>query len=166
MKDNAYPFRYRYRVKTSDLWQASMYYAYSSYMGVVNLVFIISSAVLIVSRWKDASFFFRTVMLLMLLMFTVIQPLIIWLRASASLGGVFPEIELSFSKEGIIIAANGQRQLRTWDKVRGIVKKPTLIVIYISDGNGYILRNSVLGNTRDDLYGFVNEMLENRKNKC
>lgn len=29
-------YRYKYRVKISDLWQASMYYAYSSYMGVVN----------------------------------------------------------------------------------------------------------------------------------
>ncbi len=163
MKDNTYPFRYRYRVKTSDLWQASMYYAYSSYMGVVNLVFIISSAALMVSRWNDASDLFRAVMLFMLLMFTVIQPLIIWLRARSSLGGVYPELELSFSRDGIIIATDGQRQLRTWDKVKGIVKKPTLIVIYMSDGNGYILRNSVLGGTRGELYDFVNGMLGNRK---
>ena len=163
MKDNALLFTYRYRVKTSDLWQASMYYAYSSYMGVVNMIFIISSAALIVSRWKDASDMFRAVMLLMLLMFMVIQPLIIWMRAGASLKGVFPELELSVSREGITIAADGQRQLKTWDKVKGIVKKPTLIVIYMSDGNGYILRNSVLKDTRGDLYGFVNEMLGNHK---
>ena len=42
-------YNYKYRVKISDLWQASMYYAYSSFMGVVNLVCIASAAALIIS---------------------------------------------------------------------------------------------------------------------
>ena len=63
-------YSYKYRVKISDLWQASMYYAYSSYMGVVNIICIVASIVLIVSRWKGASDVFRTVMILFLLLFT------------------------------------------------------------------------------------------------
>ena len=152
-------YNYRYRVKTSDPWQASMYYAYSSYMGVVNLVCIAASIALIVSKWKDASDLFRTVLILFLLTFTVIQPLIIWLRAKASLGGVYPLLELTFSQTGITIETDGQRQLKNWSSVKGMVRKPTIVVIYMEDGKGYILRNSILKETKNDLCKLVSQML-------
>lgn len=156
-------YNYKYRVKISDLWQASMYYAYSSYMGVVNLVCIAASIALIISRWKDASDLLRTVLVLFLLTFTVIQPLIIWLRARASLGGVYPVLELTFSQEGITIETDGQRQFKNWKSVRGIVKKPTLLVIYMEDGKGYILRNGVLKDTRQGLFKLVSDMVNKKK---
>ena len=156
-------YNYKYRVKISDLWQASMYYAYSSYMGVVNLVCIAASIALIISRWKDASDLLRTVLVLFLLTFTVIQPLIIWLRARASLGGVYPLLELTFSQEGITIETDGQRQFKNWKSVRGIVKKPTLLVIYMEDGKGYILRNGVLKDTRQGLFKLVSDMVNKKK---
>ena len=156
-------YNYKYRVKISDLWQASMYYAYSSYMGVVNLVCIAASIALIISRWKDASDLLRTVLVLFLLTFTVIQPLIIWFRARASLGGVYPVLELTFSQEGITIETDGQRQFKNWKSVRGIVKKPTLLVIYMEDGKGYILRNGVLKDTRQGLFKLVSDMVNKKK---
>ncbi len=156
-------FNYKYRVKTSDLWQASMYYAYSSFMGVVNLVCIVSAIVLIISRWRDASDLFRTVMLLFLLIFTVFQPLIIWLRARASLGGVYPELELAFSQAGVTIISDGRKQHKQWKSVRAVVKKPTILLIYMEDGNGYILRNSVLKETRNELYAFLSDMLNKKE---
>ena len=156
-------FNYKYRVKTSDLWQASMYYAYSSFMGVVNIVCIVSSIVLIISRWSEASDLFRTVMILFLLTFTVIQPLFIWLRAGASLGGVYPELELAFSQAGITIISDGRKQHKQWKSVRAAVKKPTILLIYMEDGNGYILRNSVLKETRNELYAFLSDMLNKKE---
>ena len=158
-------FKYHYRVKTSDLWQASMYYSYSSFMGIVNLVCIASAIALIVSRWSSASDLFRTVMLLFLLVFTVFQPLIIWLRARASLDGVYPELELAFSQAGITIGSDGKKQQKQWKSVRAIVKKPTILLIYMEDGNGYILRNSVLKETKKELYDYVSYRINEARNK-
>ncbi|MCR5235111.1 MAG: YcxB family protein [Lachnospiraceae bacterium] len=158
-------YTYKYRVKTSDLWQASMYYSYSSFLGVVNVVCIIAAIVLIVSKWSDSSDIFRSVMAVFLLMFTVIQPFVIWLRARASLNGVFPELELTFSQAGVTIESEGQRQHKPWQAVVGIVKKPTILVVYMEGGAGYILRNSVLKETKNELYGFVSGMLEKYKAK-
>lgn len=156
-------YTYKYRVKTSDLWQASMYYAYSSFLGVVNVVCIVAAIVLIVSKWSDSSDIFRSAMAVFLLLFTVIQPLVIWLRARASLNGVFPELELTFSQAGVTIESDGQRQHKPWQAVRGIVKKPTILVVYMEGGAGYILRNSVLKDSKDELYKYVSGMLEKRK---
>ncbi|MCR5209155.1 MAG: YcxB family protein [Lachnospiraceae bacterium] len=151
-------YNYRYRVKTSDLWQASMYYAYSSYMGVVNIACIAASIALIVSKWRGASDFFRAVLILFLLTFTVIQPVMIWFRAKASLKGHYPELDLTFSDSGMIIEADGKRQHKGWKDVKGVVKKPTILVVYMGDGQGYILRNSILGNTKKGLFKLINDM--------
>lgn len=156
-------FNYKYRVKTSDLWQASMYYAYSSYMGVVNIVCIVAAIVLIISRWTLASDILRAVMILFLLMFTVIQPLVIWQCAKASLNGLYHELELTFSHMGMTIVSDGRREDRKWKDVKGIVKKPTILIIYMKDGGGYILRNSVLKETKDLLYDFGKLLIEENK---
>lgn len=156
-------YNYRYSVKTSDLWQASMYYAYSSYMGVVNVVCIIAAITLIISRWSVSSDFLRTVMVLFLLLFTVIQPLAILSRARSSLKGSPHKLELTFSQAGITIASEGRKEDKKWKDVKGIVLKPTIMIIYTEDGAGYILRNSVLKETRRPLYDFVREMLDKNK---
>ena len=40
-------FNYRYKIMPSDLWQFHMYYAYSSYLCIINIICTISSIVLI-----------------------------------------------------------------------------------------------------------------------
>ena len=155
-------FTYTYRVKTSDLWQAMMYYSYSSFMGVVNVVFIVSAIALIISRWGEATDLFRALMVVLVLLFTVLQPASIWLRAKAALSGAPREMTLSAGREGLDITADGRDQHMGWDKVRGIVSKPTILILYVGDGSGYILRNSVLGTTRKDFYEFVKDRCQRR----
>ena len=155
-------YSYKYRVKISDLWQASMYYAYSSYMGIVNAVCIVASILLIVSRWKGSSDIFKTVMVLFLLMFTVIQPSVIFIKAASSMKNGCPELELTFSRAGVTIISDGKKQDVKWKSVLRIVKKPTILIVYLTDGSGYILRNSVLKETRGGLYDFVNKMIAER----
>ena len=155
-------YGYKYRVKISDLWQASMYYAYSSYMGIVNVVCIVAAILLIVSRWKGSSDIFRTVMVLFLLLFTVIQPSVIFIKAASSMKGGCPELELAFSRAGVTITSDGKKQDVGWKSVLRIVKKPTILIVYLTDGSGYILRNSVLKETCGGLYDFVNKMIAER----
>ncbi|MCR5419411.1 MAG: hypothetical protein K6E98_00190 [Lachnospiraceae bacterium] len=158
-------YSYKYRVKESDIWQASMYYAYSSYMGVVNVVCIIASIALIVSKWSEASDLFRTVMIIFLLMFTVVQPSIIWMRACSSLKNGSPELELTFSQAGVIVISDGKKQQVSWKKVVNVVKKPTILLVYLEDGTGYILRNSVVKEDKEKLYGFIKENLQKNRIK-
>ncbi len=150
-------FEYKYTVRRSDLWQASMYYAYSSYMGVVNVVFAVSAVVLLVTRWNTSSDIFKALMVVLAALFTVIQPLAVWIRAGSSVKE-YPELTLEFSEEGIKVAKDEKTSRLSWNDIKGIVRKPTLLIIYIMDGSGYILRNSVLKNTKNDLYEFVVRM--------
>ena len=153
-------FEYTYTTGTFELWQASMYYSYSSFMGVVNIVFIISAVVLIFSRWSTSSDLFRAIMAILLLMFTVIQPVSIWIRCRALLGGKDKTLSLTVEDAGIDVTADGKSEHITWNRVKGAIKKPTLVIIYSGDGAGYILTNGVLKETKKELYDFVQEKIK------
>lgn len=156
-------FKFRYKVKVSDLWQASMYYSYSSYLAIINIICIVSSVTLLIKMWATAPVWFKGILVLFVLLFTVIQPAIIWKNSKASLNGNYPEIELTFTSNVIHIEANGEKQDKLWTNVRGIVKKPTLIVLYMEDGNGYILNNRVLGSDRNEFYAFAQDMINKQR---
>ncbi len=148
-------FSYHYTVKPSDIWQVRMYYAYASYLAVVNIICIVASLVLIITLWNTAADWFRVVMLLFLSLFTVIQPLFIYLSCVKQLKGRDNEISLVINKNLITVEAEGKRESYGWDKVRNITVKPTLVIIYTGESHGYILTNRVLKDTRKDLLEFL-----------
>ena len=152
-------FKYQYRVKTSDLWQASMYYAYSSYLAVSNIVCIVASVVLLIRLWATSPAWFRGFLILFLMLFTVIQPLMVLLRSKKQLAGNHPDLTLCFTDHGVQITADGKYQEKKWEEVLGLAKKPTIVVVYMADGNGYILRNSVLGDTKKEFVEFATEKI-------
>ncbi len=156
-------YTYQYRVKTSDLWQASMYYAYSSYLAIINIVCIVSSIVLLIKLWPTSPGWFRVILLLFFSLFTVIQPLFVYARAKASLNGNYPELELTFEDDGMIIKTGGESEHRRWDQVGACISKPTIVIVYMADGNGYILRNSVLHGTKRKLVSFIRQKKQETK---
>lgn len=148
-------FKYRYQIKPSDLWQVQMYYTYSSFTAVINIVCIVSAVALIISSWATASGWFRFIMLIFLSLFTVIQPWGAYIRAKDSLKGQEHELELIFHEKDFQIIMEGKRETKTWEQVRAVVIKPTVVVIYMSGSQGYILSNRVLGDTRKEFVAFL-----------
>lgn len=152
-------YSFNYRIRVSDLWQASMYYAYSSYLAVINVCCIVASVVLLIKLWATSPSWLKALLILFLMLFTVIQPLMIYVRSKDSLAGKTSDITLEFFENEIKITADGQMQTKYYKNVRGIVKKPTLLIIYMEDGNGYILNNKVTGNKKREFYDFVRDKI-------
>ena len=147
-----------YELKPSDLWQVRMYYAYASYLAVVNLTCIVASAALIIAAWGNAPGWFRAVMLLFLSLFTVIQPLYLYLHSRHQLKKENPgALTLTFSDAGLLIENQGKTEMHPWKDILGVSKKPTLIILYTDEQHGYILTNRVLGKMRKQLLELIGE---------
>ncbi len=152
-------FHYEYTTKASDLWQMSMYYVYSSFMAIVNIIAIASSIALIVTFYGTAGPVGRGLMILYLMMFTVIQPVSIYARSKKQLAGHEKNLSLTFQDSGMTVECDGETQTLEWSKIRYAVK-PTLVVIYTGGVSGYILSNRVLKNTRRDLIKALREKIK------
>ncbi|MCR5733725.1 MAG: YcxB family protein [Lachnospiraceae bacterium] len=158
-------FSYRFKVRASDIWQVRMYYAYASYTAVVNIVCILSSIVLIFTMWKKAAMWFRLLMIIFFSLFTVIQPLLIYvscrnqlkMRNSAD-GQADGEMELVFTEKGLEITADKKHEKHPWKDIINVTVKPTLVIVYTGADHGYILTNRILSDTRKDFIDFCRKM--------
>ena len=148
-------FKYKFKLQPSDLWQFHMYYAYSSYLCIINIICILSSIVLLIQLWDNSPLWFRGVMLLFFSLFTVIQPCSIYLRSRKQLKNNQDELELFFQEKGLTVTVNGKKEFKNWNQIQGIVLKPTLVAIYTDKNHGYILTNRILKDTKKQFRAFI-----------
>lgn len=150
-------FNYRYTVKASDIWQVRMYYAYASYLAMVNIICITASIILIVTLWNSAADWLRFAMLIFLSLFTVVQPLFIYMNCVKQVSGNNDEIVLDISRSSITVETAGKKESYGWDRVVNITVKPTLVIIYTDASHGYILTNRILKDSRKELIAFLKD---------
>lgn len=148
-------FKYRFRVEASDLWQLQMYYTYSSYLCIINIICIVSSIALLYSLWGTAPWWLRIMLLIFLSLFTVIQPTGIYLRAKKALKDNNDELLLTFNEQGIEVVVGDQKEFKNWAQVRGLLLKPTLVAVYTDKNHGYILTNRILKDTKKQFRAFI-----------
>ncbi|MBQ7428094.1 MAG: hypothetical protein IJV29_00325 [Butyrivibrio sp.] len=148
-------YKYRFRNTTGDYFLFNMSNIYSQWTAIVNVLFTIAMAVLIVNRWSDSSDVFRGLMLLGLSLFPVIQPLVIYLRASAMSRSITEETELSFDSAGMHIRVLGHSQLVSWKEYRATIKRRLLLILLPDKDHAYILTNRILQGQKEDLYNYL-----------
>lgn len=148
-------YKYQYQVQPSDLWQLQMYYTYSSYLAIINVIFIISSIALLYALWGTSPWWLRILLIFFFSLFTVIQPTGVYLRAKKSLKDNCDTLQLSLSDEGIEVIVGDKKEFKNWSQVQGIVLKPTLVAIYTDKNHGYILTNRILKDSKKQFRAFI-----------
>ena len=156
-------YKYQYQVQPSDLWQLQMYYTYSSYLAIINVIFIISSAALLYALWGNAPWWLRLLLLFFLSLFTVIQPTGVYLRAKKALKDNHDTLQITLNDQGIEVVLGDQKEFKNWSQVQGIVIKPTLVAIYTDKNHGYILTNRILKDTKTQFRAFIKTKRGTRK---
>lgn len=153
-------FQYTYRTTAFELWQLSMYYTYGSMVGVCNIIFTIAVLALSVSRWSVSGTGFRMLLVFGMCLFTVIQPLAVYLRAKKQVSGLTQDTTVSFADEGIHIMVGEQFSNIRWESVKKISKKPTMIIVFSDTTHGFLFTNRVVGAERDAFYEYITSKIK------
>ncbi|MBO5247365.1 MAG: YcxB family protein [Eubacterium sp.] len=156
-------YKYEYQVQPSDLWQFHMYYTYSSYLAMINVIFIFSSVALLYALWGTSPWWLRIILLLFLSLFTVIQPLGVYIRAKKALKDQQETLRLTINEQGIEVVVGDQKEYKNWAEIQGIVIKPTLVTIYTDRSHGYILTNRILKETKKQFRTFMKAKRKSRR---
>lgn len=148
-------FHYKYRTTAFELWQLSMYYTYGSMVGVCNIIFTAAVVVLGVSRWAEFGVGMHALIVLCALLFTVIQPLMVYRKALKQAEAIKEDTEAGFDDAGIHIRVGSQTADLKWSGIKKISKKPTMIIIFSDTTHGFVFTNRVLGAEREAFYAYV-----------
>lgn len=153
-------FQYTYRTTAFELWQLSMYYTYGSMVGVCNIIFTFAVLALMVSRWSVSGTGFRALLIFGVCLFTVIQPLLVYLRARRQAAGITQDTTASFSDEGIHIQVGEKFSDIKWATVKKISKKPTMIIIFSDTTHGFLFTDWVLGAEKEAFYKYITSKIK------
>ena len=157
-------YEFPYVTRANDLWMISMYNIYHSMAGVTNVIFTVAMILLSIRYFSQVDVILKILLLLGLSIFTLIQPLLIYLRAKKQVDGLPEGMKIALDDKGIHVEKNGQRSILRWSKVQGIKRYPFLLIIFASGGQGYILSNDTLGKEKETLYSFVKSHLGKGRN--
>lgn len=153
-------FQYTYRTTAFELWQLSMYYTYGSMVGLCNIIFTVAVLALTVSRWRVSGAGFRALLVFGLCLFTVIQPLVVYLRAKRQAAGIAQNTTVSFGDDGIHIKVGDQFSNIRWESVKRISRKPTMIIVFSDTTHGFLFTNRVLGAEREAFYEYITSKIK------
>lgn len=155
------PLVFEVRLSAGDLWKFSMYYSYRGLKGLFNFIFTAAAVYLLVTNWNIVSVWYRALLVICALMFTVWHPSLLYLKAArqAKAPAMKNPTRLSFSKEGIVVSQGEERLYLTWEAIALAEQVSTLLIIYMDRVHAYLLPDSLTGDGKEELCGLIRQML-------
>ncbi len=148
-------FTFKYTTKALDLWKLSMYGTYGSMVGFVNIIFTIALILLTVKYWAQVNVMLKILLIIGVGLFTLIQPFLVYLKAKKQVQKIPDQIELSFNDQGVHINSEKEASHLEWKSIKGITKKPGMLILIASSRHGFILTDDVLGAQKDEFLKYV-----------
>ena len=155
-------YTYTYRTTARDLWQLSMYYIYGSLAGLCNIIFTVAAFALGFSRWDQAQGLMRWLIVVGCCLFTVIQPLMIYVKAKKQTAGITQDTQVTIDDNGLHIRVGNDTSDLPWNSVKRISRKPAMIIVFSDTTHGFVFTNRVLGNEKEEFYRYAASKVEGR----
>ena len=153
-------FRFKNDTKPIDFWLLSMSHTYHSMVGVCNIVFTGAVTVATFKLWGRIHDLLEVLLLFGCLLFTVIQPILVYLRAKAQVAGIPRNMELRFDEKGLHVTVGEQRESIPWKKIKNITEERNMIIVRSDERHGYILTNRALGSEREAFLDFLKQKMK------
>ena len=155
-------FRFENKLRAVDIWKVSMYRVYHSMVGVCNIVFSVAVILLTVKIWNPREALLMSFLLICCILFPVIQPLMIYSRASGQVATLPEEMVYEINDTGVHITTELQKCHITWNRLRGVMKEYGMIILATEAGRGYMLTDKTLGAQKDSLLAFLEAKMEHK----
>ena len=148
-------YKFTYQTTAFDLWQLSMYSTYGSMVGGCNIIFTVAMLLVAAKVWVDVNSFIKIFLIILICLFTVIQPAVVYRRAKRQVRGIPHDMEIGFDDNGIHVKTENQSSDLKWNTIKGVSRKPSMIVIFSTVKYGFVLTNKVLGEHKKAFYEYV-----------
>lgn len=148
-------YEYRYRNTAGDIWQLSMYYIYGSMVGLCNLIFTLAVLALAVSKWSSSSLIFKICVVFCFLLFPLVQPVLVYLKAVRQAALVKEDTSICFDDFGVHVSQGGECVEIGWEKMKRVARKPTAVLVFSDSTHGFVLTDRILKGEKKEFFAFA-----------
>lgn len=153
-------------ITAKDMYDFLMKHFYGSFSGKFGLVLSIGALIFFFIGLGKRDIFQLTILLVLGLLFTVVQPLQMKLKASAQIKAnpMFQEpIHFLFDEKGMNVSQRGETALLPWQDIRRVKESKHSIFVYVSSINANIIPKEGLG---EEQLAQLKEMLRGHLDKA
>ena len=129
------------KIGTKDMFYFFMRHNYACFSGLFGLFISLGALILLIIRFGSYDLPAKGLLLLVALLFTVIQPLQLLLKAANQIKRtpMFQEpIQYTFGEEGLGISQHDQAGVIPWEQVMKVIDTNQYLIIYITKMRAYI----------------------------
>lgn len=122
-------------LKAADMFCFLMHYSYASAAGVIGLAFSLFCFVLLVMKYTELEISYIVLLLVCALLFTVINPFMLWLRAKKQVStspALKQPVEYEFDAQGIHMSIENEKADLKWKEIYKIKKIAGRYIFYIN----------------------------------
>ena len=121
------------KMTARDIFDFSMYSAYSGFAGIFTFVFLILVIGILGYAWSSVAVMQRVMLLGCIILFVFVQPIMIWMKAKAhaKTTGYSTPINLDVSDEQIGVEQAGVTGELKWDQIWKVVRIPNMYIIKV-----------------------------------
>lgn len=153
-------FRFKCDIVPMDLWKLSMHHTYHSVIGVCNIIFTCAMFVASYFLMGKTNDIIEVLLIFGCLLFTVIQPVLLYLRSKNQVAGVPKDMELLFDEKGLYVTVGEKHESIPWKKIKGVTKEHNMVIIHSDERHGYILTNRAMDGQRESFLELVEQKMK------
>ena len=153
-------YRFEYKVKPSDFWLLSMHHTYHSTVGICNIVFTLAMFALVYRFAKTAGDAVEVLLFFGCILFPVLQPFFVYLRARGQAMMIPENLVLTFDDRGLLVEVGTQTQSIPWKKITSVTKEYNMVIVRSDAKHGYIITNRMLGKQKQDFWAFIQSKIQ------
>ncbi len=155
------------KMTARDIFDFSMYSAYSGPGGIFTFVFLILVIGILGYAWSAVEMMQRVMLLGCIVLFVVVQPIMLWTKAGkhAKTTGYSTPINLDISDEQIGVEQAGVTGELKWDQIWKVVRIHSMYIIKVGPTHGYLVPFRALEGRNQEFVDLCKRNLPPKKTK-
>lgn len=138
---------------------------YRSMAGVVNFVFTAAMVLLAVRFWLTVNIGLRSLIVLGIMLFPVLQPLVIYLRSKRIVSKMPENMEMRIDAGGITVTAGDKSSQVKFTDLKSVTRIRGMLILYTKSKQGFILNKETLAGREKELYAFLGKQAGKKSGK-
>ena len=115
------------------------------------MVFTVAMILFTAKFFRTSGDLMQMLMLFGCLLFPVIQPIAIYLKAKGQAKTMPKDVELSFDDAGLHVTVGKEKESIGWKNLR-VANEPGMMIVFSDARHGYMLTNRILGAQKEPFF--------------
>ncbi|MFT4107944.1 MAG: YcxB family protein [Lacrimispora sp.] len=165
--EEKFPIVIEIKLTAKDLWRFSLYHAYWGSKAVFPAIFSLAAVYLLVTSWDTSTVAYRIMFLVSALVFTVWQPLLLYLKSAkqAKNSRIRNGMTLSFDEEKILVSQGEESLSLEWENIRRGERIGDMTILYMDRIRAYLLPDDCLAEKKAEVTALIKEKLPPKRRK-